>query len=651
MNEIRSDTAPPKLRRAVQGDAQAIGAVFDAAVRAGWTYLGDLAAEPMFAAEDWEQLVADHQPPKVLLVAVDETDGVVGYTAVHPENGEMFLLFVHPAHAGRGIGRALLAAAHDALRAAGCTEAYLFVHEQNERALAVYRAAGYRPDGSDRVSDFRGTDISRIAARQAARDVSTSGESRLEPADLSGLAALEAVVEGPVVPRDSPDLEALRKPAWAQFEHIAPEAVVLCLTAADVAETITFARRAGAEIGARSGGHCFAGRSSTRGILIDLSEMRSVSVADGLATVEAGALLGDVYERLDSDGLTIPAGACPSVGIAGLTLGGGFGILGRRYGLTSDQLVGARVVLADGRVVDCDEHREPDLFWALRGAGGGQFGIVTTFLLRTVPAQHLTCFRLDWPYAQAAAAVELWQDWAPDASDELAASLLVTASGDLDEPVVTIFGAMLGTETETTDTLDHLIVRLSADPVSTKIKQLPHRAAKTFLAEHAPGAERSGSTTPLELPRPSMMFAKSEFFRRPLPPDVIAALVDSFVEGRGTGQARELDFTPWSGAYNRTRTDATAFAHRNERFLLKHAVVLDADAAAHERDTARDWLARSWSIVHPHGSGGVYPSFPDPDLTNWARAYHDANYERLSHVKAHYDRDNLFRFHQSLRPI
>jgi ribosomal protein S18 acetylase RimI-like enzyme len=150
------------VRPAVREDAPAIGAVFDAAVRAGWTYLGDLVAEPMFTAEDWEQLVADHLPPNVLLVAVDETDGVIGYTAAHPGDGEMFLLFVHPACAGRGIGRTLLAAAHDALRAAGCREAFLFVHERNERALAVYAAAGYRPDGSDRVSDFSGTQVREL---------------------------------------------------------------------------------------------------------------------------------------------------------------------------------------------------------------------------------------------------------------------------------------------------------------------------------------------------------------------------------------------------------------------------------------------------------------------------------------------------------
>jgi ribosomal protein S18 acetylase RimI-like enzyme len=145
------------LRPATAADAQAIGAVFDAAVREGWTYLGELAEKPMFPPEEWDQVVADHATPNVLLVATDEAGRVIGFTAVHPEDGEMYLLFVDPAQAGRGVGRMLLDAAHDALRAAGCSEAFLFTHEQNERALAVYTAAGYRPDGSVRESDFRGT--------------------------------------------------------------------------------------------------------------------------------------------------------------------------------------------------------------------------------------------------------------------------------------------------------------------------------------------------------------------------------------------------------------------------------------------------------------------------------------------------------------
>ena len=130
-----------RLRPAVPGDAAAIEAVFDAAVLAGWSYLGEFVAEPMFGLRDWEQLVAEHAPPRVLLVAIDDNDGVVGDAAADPEDGEMFLLFVHPDHAGRGIGRILLDAVHHALRAAGCRTAFLFTHEQNERALSVYAAA------------------------------------------------------------------------------------------------------------------------------------------------------------------------------------------------------------------------------------------------------------------------------------------------------------------------------------------------------------------------------------------------------------------------------------------------------------------------------------------------------------------------------
>jgi ribosomal protein S18 acetylase RimI-like enzyme len=155
-------TTAIEVRRATADDAQTIGAVFDAAVQAGWTYLGELAQQPMFAPKDWDNLVADHAPPRALLVATDQAGQVLGYTAAHPEDGEMFLLFVHPAYAGRGIGRTLLAAAHDALRAAGCQQAYLYAHERNERALALYTSAGYRPDGSIRESDFGGTTIREL---------------------------------------------------------------------------------------------------------------------------------------------------------------------------------------------------------------------------------------------------------------------------------------------------------------------------------------------------------------------------------------------------------------------------------------------------------------------------------------------------------
>ena len=451
--------------------------------------------------------------------------------------------------------------------------------------------------------------------------------------------ALRAAIAGEVVLPGSSDYDSARKPAMARFYDARPQAIVLCETPGDVSETISFARHSDLRTVSRSGGHCFAGRSSTGGIVIDVALMRSVSVSDGVATVGAGARLGDVYDALDGHGLTIPAGCGPDVGISGLVLGGGLGILGRKHGLTSDHLIGAQVALADGRVVECDEHRDGELFWALRGAGGGNFGVVTSLDFGTFPAPAATSFRLIWPDTCATTVVEAWQDWSPAAPDELAASLLLTASSDAEEPpVVNVFGAMLGTESDTEELLDKLVARVGADPTSATLEHAPYRETKRYLAEHGPGEDRPNGH----------QFNKSEFFRRPLPTEAIRALVKNLKKGRVPGQSRELDFTPWAGAYNRLSPDATAFAHRDELFLLLHVAVVDSGASAAEREAARAWLGRSWASVRPWGSGGVYPNFPDPDLTDWARAYHGTNLERLVRVKGRYDPDGYFGFHQSI---
>jgi FAD/FMN-containing dehydrogenase len=435
----------------------------------------------------------------------------------------------------------------------------------------------------------------------------------------------------------SDDYELARKPAIASFHEIRPRAIVRCETPGDVAEAIAGARASGSEIAVRSGGHCFAGRSSTRGVLVDVTPMSSVSVTGERATIGAGARLADVYDALAGQGLTIPAGCGPTVGIAGLALGGGLGILGRKHGLTCDSLVGAQVVLADGRVVNCDERTEPDLFWALRGAGGGQFGVVTSLTFRTLAAPRATAFRLEWPHAHAVALNEAWQGWAPAAPDELAASMLVAADGDAGEPpVVTLIGALLGSEADAVEHIDELISRAGAEPQSSEYVDGSYREAKRYL---------SGLGGPVddeeEVGHP---YSKSEFFRQPLPAEAIGALVDRLTDGRPSGQARELDFTPWGGAYNRVPADATAFAHRDELFLLKQAVVVrDGDV-----ESARRWLTASWALTRQWGSGGVYPNFPDPDLADWPRAYHGANYDRLVELKRRYDPDDVFRFHQSL---
>jgi FAD/FMN-containing dehydrogenase len=380
-----------------------------------------------------------------------------------------------------------------------------------------------------------------------------------------------------------------------RFAHITPAALRPCREPSDVAQAIAEARHRGLELAIRSGGHCFAGRSSTTGLLIDVGPMNEIEVAGARATIGAGADLGTIYDALAAHGRTIAGGCGPDVGIAGLALGGGLGILGRKHGLTCDQMVAAEVVLADGRVVQCSDTEHADLFWALRGSGGGQFGVVTKLTMKALPAPPtIECFRLTYPRDHAAALIAEWQEWAPDAPEDLAASLIVHPDA------VHLFGAGPLPPTHA--------------PEETRA-ELPYRQAKQWLADNGPAGA------------PDENDSKSTFFRQPLPTSAVQALAE---EPNG-----ELDFSPWGGAYNRPETSETAFAHRNERFLLKLT-------------GPRPWLERAYEIIYPHGTGGVYPNFPDLRLTDPLTAYHGTNLGRLQQVKAAYDPDHVFHFPQGI---
>jgi FAD/FMN-containing dehydrogenase len=459
--------------------------------------------------------------------------------------------------------------------------------------------------------------------------------------------ALQAAIAGDVLLPDSPDYERAYRALNARFDDVRPQAVVRCGTSEDAAEAIRFARRHGMEVATRGGGHCFAGRSSTPGLLLDVTPMHSVEISEGAVTVGGGARLGEVYESLLEQDLTIPAGSCPSVGIAGLTLGGGLGIIGRRYGLTSDHLHGVEIVLADGRVLESDDHHDEDLFWALRGAGPGNLGVVTSLTFRTIPAPAATNFHLAWPFSEAAAVIEGWQSWAPTAAEELAASLVIGASAQVDEPPsVQVFGVMLGTESDTAELIEELMGRTKSDPDSAFRRHMSFRDTTRYWADRAARDRVPGEPPGQELR--GYRFIKSEFFKRSLPTGAIEALLDNFLKGRVAGQSRELDFSPWGGGYNRPSAEATAFVHRDDLYWLKHATEVDPGASSAKKDAAHDWVTRSWRTVHRWGTGRVFPNFPDPDLEDWAQAYYGTNLGRLLSVKARYDPGNLFRFHQSL---
>ena len=436
------------------------------------------------------------------------------------------------------------------------------------------------------------------------------------------LRALQAALDGQLITPDSAAYDAARRPALARFHDVRPIAVVSCASTRDVTRTLAFARHSGTHVVPRGGGHCFAGRSSTAGLVLDLSRLDAVTVRpDGCARIGAGARLAQVYDGLHRSRRAMPAGCGPTVGIAGLTLGGGLGLLGRRHGLTCDALLSARVVLATGRVVDCDLDREPELFWALRGAGGGQLGVVTSLVFATVAEPRATRFELRWPGAAAADVVAGWQGWASEAPDDVTANLSLVAEPGHPLRVV-VLGAVLRRAEPAIVLLESLAARVGVRP-EIRHRVLTWRDLKRSFA----GQEAQGAVVTV---------SRSEFFSHPMPASAVVQLIDELRSGAAPGR-RELNLTAMGGAYNRVPAGATAFVHRSERFLLEHV--------AHDGD---QWLGRSWALAHAFASGRVYPNFPDPDLDDWATAYHGGNAERLRAAKRSYDPERLFRFPQAI---
>ncbi|MEN3305795.1 MAG: hypothetical protein V7603_1997 [Micromonosporaceae bacterium] len=429
-------------------------------------------------------------------------------------------------------------------------------------------------------------------------------------------------LDGELFNPDSSGYEAIRRPVNAAYREVRPRLVVLCRSVSDVARAMAYATATGNRIAPRGGGHCFAGRSSTDGIVLDLSSLDGIAMADdGVATIRAGARLAQVYAALHAYGQTLPAGCGPTVGITGLTLGGGIGLLGREHGLTCDRLVGAQVVLPDGSVVDCDHDREPDLFWGLRGAGGGQFGVVTSLRFDTLPEPMTTRIEAHWSDIAFEELVSAWQAWAPQAPDELTVNL--TLESQPGAPVqATLFGAATLEEGSTRKLLQEFIDRAAVAPTIELRGGLPYHHLKDTFAD------------PRDLPE--RLRIRSEFFSHAMSHRTLASLLTR-LDDPGTAGRRRLTFTAMGGAYNRVADDATAFAHRGERFLLEYI-----------GDATEPWVDRSWAAAHADGSGHVYPNFPDPALEDWATAYHAGNYSRLAAVKNTYDPHRLFDFPQAI---
>jgi hypothetical protein len=445
---------------------------------------------------------------------------------------------------------------------------------------------------------------------------------------------LDRQLRGDVVQRGAPGYNAARVIYDTRYDVVKPQAIAYCESLADVQKTVRWARKHNVRIVPRSGGHSYGGYSTTTGVIVDVSRLHAISyAANGRAAVAAGAHLIDVYTALANRGRMIPGGTCPTVGIAGLTQGGGIGLSGRKFGLTSDHLLEATVVLADGSVVVANAQQHPDLYWALRGGGGGNFGIVTRFVFRTHPAAAVVTYSMEWPWSDAKQVVEAWQALAPHAPDGLSSVLnLNAAASSSATPHITSAGQFFGSE----QTLRSLLAPLLNAGTPTRFTT----TSRTFLgAVHYFAGGGTGRAT---------FGAKSSIANAPLSSVGIDALLHQIEARRasGTGSGIVL-LDSWGGAINRVPKAKTAFVHRNALFSLQYLAYWDPTAPA-APNTA--WLRQAYAALRPYLSAFAYQNYIDPELATWQQAYYGTNFPRLRQVKRKYDPHNVFHFRQSIPP-
>lgn len=443
-----------------------------------------------------------------------------------------------------------------------------------------------------------------------------------------------------------------------RFDSLRPAGIAYCRNHHDVSACLAFVRKYKIGVRARAGGHSYGGWSSATGALvIDVTKINAVSVSGTAATIGAGTRLIDVYNGLAARGRAIAGGSCPTVGLAGLTLGGGVGVLSRAYGLTCDALEAVRVVTADGKTLDCHAGEHADLFWACRGGGGGNFGVATTFTFRTHAAPRIVTFSLSWPWAKAARVIAAWQSWAPHAPDALWSNLhLGRAAGSGGSPAVRVGGTYLGAPGDLQRLLERLYGRVGGDPFRHFISD-PGSYLHVMLAEagcaasgvracHLPWVEPGGKLG--RVPQ----YAKSDYFTRPLSAAGIAAMlrgVENLRSVRGApGGAGGVALDALGGAVNRVAPGATAFVHRDALFGAQYTTNWGSGSGGSGAGRQLEWLRSFHAAMRPYASGQAYQNYTDPDLKNWRQAYYGANYRRLAQVKAAYDPGRVFRFPQGI---
>jgi FAD/FMN-containing dehydrogenase len=466
---------------------------------------------------------------------------------------------------------------------------------------------------------------------------------------------LASKLHGTLVRPNSPQYAIARQLFSPGFDNVLPVAIAYCASSADVQSCLAFARRFSIPVAPRAGGHSYAGYSTTTGMVLDVTRMNTINVNAGAGTVSVGGgtRLIDIYAALTQQGLILPAGSCPSVGVAGLTLGGGHGVLGRKFGLTCDSLLSAQVVLADGRMVTSDASHDPDLFWALRGGGGGNLGVVTSFTFRVYPLSTVSLFTLRWPWSSAAAVVNAWQGWAPQGPDEIWSNCLLETGQKGATPIIQVNGVYVGGVGPLNSLLQKLTSQIGVAPTLDYVSSVDVLDAmlyeagcygKTVNECHLPTQDPQGQV------QRDASRVKSDYFVKPLPQQGIQNLLNAIERRQSSSTLGNggIGMDAYGGVINRVAADATAFVHRNILFSAQYSGSWNAGDPASVVAANRSWLNDTWQSMRPYASGSSYQNYVDPDLSDWLHAYYGSNLTRLQHIKATYDPGNFFHFAQSI---
>ena len=445
---------------------------------------------------------------------------------------------------------------------------------------------------------------------------------------------LAAAVRGRVVERSDAGYDEARALYNAMIDK-RPAAIAYCVDDQDVAAAVRFATERGLRIAVRSGGHNGGGLGSVDdGLVIDLSAMNRVEVEPGarLARVQGGVLLARLLETTHVHGLTVPVGIIGTTGVGGLTLGGGIGHLTRSYGLTIDNLVTAKVVLADGSVVQCDVERERDLFWAIRG-GGGNFGVVTEFTFRCHPATTALAGPVLHSLDDAADVLRWYRDFVGAQPDELGIWF-----GFVSVPPGPPFP-------------EELHLRKTAALVLTQVGEEESPALREARAFGKPLLD---GVSPLPLPVWNTAFdavypaGDQWYWRGDFVDELSDAAVDVHVEyaekmptWKSTMHMYSID-----GAASRVGNDETAWAYRDAKWAQ---VVAGVDPDPANAAAITEWSKSYSDALKPYVMDGGYSNF-QMDEPDRVRGMYGANYGRLAQVKAHYDPENVFRVNQNIKP-